>query len=65
MHRPTTVAFGVAAALAIGAATAVSQDDPGFGDEQSVQFAQELWQALEQQDYVGENAIRSYAYPGT
>ena len=61
-HVIGLVAVTAAAALV---ADAIAQDSPGFGDDESVAFAEQLWQVLGENDYVGENAIRRHAYPGS
>jgi len=59
MYRRAIVATGAMAAL-VFATVAISQEDQPFGDEQSVEYANELWQVLEESNLVGTNAIRGY-----
>lgn len=55
------------ATLAVLAGLTVSQVDaaePAFGDESSVRYAAELWQALAGRGLVGKDGIRSKPYLG-
>ena len=58
-------ATAAAAVLVMGMATVQAQDDPPFGDEDSVAYAEQLWEQMLEANLVGEDAIRSYAYQGT
>lgn len=51
--------------LALTSRPSTAQQGDAFGDEESVAFAEELWEALSSSGYVGEGAIRSYAYEGS
>lgn len=57
-------ALGLASALAV-APPVLGQEGPPFGGADEVRFAEDLWQALEEQGIVGENAIQTHPYGGT
>ncbi|UUP15942.1 cytochrome P460 family protein [Nitratireductor thuwali] len=64
MNRALRLA-GIMAALGV-ATPALGQDQrPPFGGPEEVDFAEELWQALEQRGIVGEEAIQTHPYAGT
>lgn len=56
----------LAAAFAISAATDAvnAEEEPPFGDEESVAYAEALWDELEAANLVGPDAMRGYAYQG-
>lgn len=60
-----TMALALSAGLLLGTAPSAAQDARPFGDDESIAFAQQLWEALEERNLVGANAFRSYAYTGT
>lgn len=63
--HPALCLAGMMAALAI-VPPALSQDQaPPFGGPEEVEFAEELWQALEERGIVGEHAIQTHPYAGT
>lgn len=55
-------AAGTAMALALPAA---AQDQPGFGGDEDTAYAADLWNALEEADLAGEDAVQAKAYEGT
>ena len=57
-------AFAVAVAGFAVFGTGVKAQDPLFGDAESVEFALAVWEAMEDQKLVGENAIRAFPYVG-
>ena len=66
MKRLTVGAAAFAVAIAGFAmfGAGVKAQDPPFGDVESVAFALAVWEALEDQKLVGENAIRAFPYVG-
>jgi len=51
--------------LVTAATTAQAQDEPPFGDEASVAYAEAVYEEALAAGLVGDNAIRSYAYEGS
>lgn len=56
---------GVMAALGVTTPALGQDQGPPFGGPDEVEFAEELWQALEQRGIVGEDAIQTHPYAGT
>ena len=63
MNKFAAIILPLAAALALPAHAQAPSTDFGTADDR--EFGTRLWQALEQQELVGESAISSKPYPGT
>ena len=63
MKRLTAGAAAFAAGFAVFG-TGVKAQDQLFGDAESVAFALVVWQVLEDQKLVGENAVLAFPYVG-
>lgn len=62
----TIVALGLPMALGVTSASAQqSGDQPPFGSEDAVAYADQLWQALAEASLVGDDPIRTMPYEGT
>lgn len=59
------VASLAAAALAVGAGSAVAQDEMPFGSEHDVEYAELLWDAMESLNVAGEDRVTGLPYEGT
>lgn len=55
---------GVAAIIGFGATAAVGQMDAPFGGDHDVDYALDLWAAMDAANLVGEDAIRTFPYEG-
>lgn len=60
MYKYGMIAIGAAAGIALGTAVATSQEEEPFGDPESVEYAGQLWQVLEENNLVGDDPIRGY-----
>jgi len=60
-----TIAVAALSTVALAATTVLAQDTPPFGGEADRAYAEKLWQAMEDQRMVGENAIRTIPLLGT
>jgi hypothetical protein len=58
-------AVAAASTVALVATTVLAQDAPPFGGEADRAYAEMLWQAMEDERMVGENAIRTIPLRGT
>ncbi len=62
----TTAKLMMAAAFGAElAGPAMAQDAPNFGGDEDQAYAQQVWQAMVDQNLAGEGAIMSFPYPGT
>ncbi|MGR3463999.1 hypothetical protein [Limimaricola sp.] len=58
--------LGITVAAALGlAGMAIAQDAPMFGGDEDQAYAQQVWQAMVDQNLAGDGAIMSFPYPGT
>ncbi len=53
------------ATLLAPAVTATAQMAPPFGTEEDTAFAQQLWGAMEEMNFAGDNPIHTFPYEGT
>lgn len=63
MQTNIKTAVAAASILALTSVTAVAQMAP-FGDDKSIDYAAQLWDAMEEAKLVGDGMIRSFPYEG-
>jgi hypothetical protein len=56
--------IGVAAVIGFGATSALAQMDAPFGSEHDVDYAADLWAAMEALNLAGPDALRAFPYEG-
>ncbi|MFC6489312.1 cytochrome P460 family protein [Nitratireductor sp. GCM10026969] len=61
----TLTPYATVAALLLVQPALGQEQAPPFGGPDQVDFAEELWQALEERGIVGEDAIQTHPYAGT
>lgn len=65
-HHAIAAALVLAiAASPIAATGSAAQNGQGFGTEEDIAYARDLWDYMADRRLVGEDAIRSHPYPGT